>query len=192
MSEPAGDQLRTVVVVPAGERPARIRRTARVLMVDDRERLLLFADSDPGLPGSNWWITTGGGVEPGESDSAAAIREVAEETGAVVSAADLVGPIAKRRVIHGYTDVIVEQDEVYFGVRVAAFQLSTAGHTEEERLTMTTHRWWVRAELAGTADIVWPAGILDIWEQLDLHLQNPELSPLDLGSQQESTVQVPE
>ncbi|MDQ2845308.1 MAG: NUDIX domain-containing protein [Actinomycetota bacterium] len=192
MSEPAGGPVRTFAVVPAGERPVRIRRTARVLMVDDRDRLLLFADSDPGLPGSSWWITTGGGVEPGESDRAAAIREVAEETGAVVMDADLIGPIAVRHAVHGYTDVIVEQGEVYFGVRVPAFEVSTAGHTAEERLTMTTHRWWTRAELAGTAHIVWPVGILNIWEQLDLHRQNPDVFPLNLGSQQESTVQVPE
>ena len=44
-------------------------------------RILLFSDSDPGLPGLHWWITPGGGVEPGESDLEAAVRELAEETG---------------------------------------------------------------------------------------------------------------
>jgi 8-oxo-(d)GTP phosphatase len=54
----------------------------RVLLVDDRERLLLFRDCDLGLsPVPYWWITPGGGVDPGESDRAAAVREVEEETG---------------------------------------------------------------------------------------------------------------
>lgn len=170
----------------------RIRRTARVLLLDDNDRLLLFADSDPGLPGSSWWITAGGGVEPGESDRAAAVRELAEETGAMVAEAALIGPIAVRHAVHGYTDVIVEQDEIFFGALLPVFEIDVAGHTEEERLTLTTHRWWCRAELAGTLDIVWPANILDIWEQLDLHRQNPDLTPLELGNQQESTVPVPD
>ena len=66
------DSPRTFVAVPPEERPQRSRRTARVLLIDDRDRILLFADSDPGVPGSRWWITPGGGIDPGESDASAA------------------------------------------------------------------------------------------------------------------------
>ncbi len=182
------DPVRTFRPVDPADRPWRRRRTARVLVVDDRGRLLLFADSDPGLPGVRWWITPGGGVEPGESDLDGAVRELAEETGLDVEAADLRGPLARRHVRHGYTDVVVEQDEVFFGLTVPAFDVDDAGHTEEERLTMTEHRWWSRAELSATTETVWPADVLALWARMDA--PSPEGPVPDLGDVEESTVPV--
>ena len=151
-------------MTPGLSRVVRRRRTARLLLVDDRDRLLLFADSDPGLPGSRFWITPGGGLDPGESDTDAAVRELWEETGLRVEAVALTGPVAERFVVHGYSDVLVDQDEVFFGVRCDAFEVSTAGHTADELATFTSHRWWTRDELASTTETVWPAGLLDLWD----------------------------
>ena len=160
-------ESRTFVPVPPGERPKYHRRTARVLLVDDRDRILLFADSDPGIPGSGWWITPGGGIDPGESDLAAAVRELEEETGIRVPPSDLVGPILIRPVIHGYCDVVIEQEDVFFACWVPAFDVTDAGHTEEERLTMTAHRWWTREELAETTEEIWPVDLLETWADAD-------------------------
>ncbi len=99
--------------------------------------------------------------------------------------AALVGPVARRKVWHGYTDKIVEQDEVYYGVRVPAFEVDTAGHTAEERLAMTAHAWWTREELAATEEDVWPRCVLQLWDGFASGA--PEL---DLGEQEESTVPV--
>lgn len=145
-------------------RTVRRRRAARLLLIDDRDRLLLFADSDPGLPGSRFWITPGGGIDPGESDTDAAIRELWEETGLRVGAGELTGPVAERRVVHGYTDVLVEQEEVFFALRCRAFEVSTTGHTVEELATFTGHRWWTRQELDATTQTIWPAGLLALWD----------------------------
>lgn len=180
--------IRTFRPVAPDARPVRHRRTARILLVDGGDRLLLFRDSDPGLPGTEWWITPGGGVEPGESDRAAAVRELAEETGARIVEADLIGPLAVRRVRHGYSDVIVVQDETFFAVRLPAFQVDTAGHTAEELVTMTDHRWWARPELANTGESVWPHNILALWGEFDARLDDAQRPPLDLGSVEESSV----
>ncbi len=158
---------RTFVPRPPGERPRGARRTVRLLVVDDRQRLLLFRDSDPGLPGSSWWITPGGGIDPGETHRGAAVRELEEEAGLRVGADRFLGPILERRVIHGYSDVVIDQEDTFYACWVPAFDVSDAGHTPEEQLTMTEHRWWSREELADSAETVWPEIILDIWAEAD-------------------------
>ena len=160
----------------------------RVLLVDGDQRLLLFRDSDPGLePVPVFWITPGGGVDPGESDLAAAVREIAEETGLAIDESDLVGPLATRAVVHGYSDVVTTQDELFWFVRCAAFEVSTAGHTEVELATMTAHRWWTRAELEATDEDVWPRDGLRIWAHVPADVA-PRAAPLVLCDDDESSV----
>ena len=93
-------------------------------------------------------MTPGGGVDPGETEEQAAIREVAEETGYVLGEEDLIGPIASRHVVHGYSDQVIEQDEAFYLAMVSPFEVDISAHTEEERLTLQSHRWWSHDELA--------------------------------------------
>ena len=153
-------------VAPAPEdRPRFDRRAVRVLVVDHADRMLLFQDSDLGLdPVRHWWVTPGGGVDPGESDLEAGVRELWEETGLVVEPADLVGPVLTRTVVHGYSDKVVDQVEVFYVVRVPAFEVDTTAHTEEEQLTVADIRWWSLADLATTSDDVWPRDVLTVLE----------------------------
>jgi len=185
------DSPRTFVPVPPAERPRRSRSTARVLLIDDRDRILLFADSDPGIPGVRWWITPGGGIDAGESEAVAAVREVEEETGLRITQADLLGPTMRRSVVHGYSDVVIDQRDVFYACWVPAFEVSTAGHTEEEQLTMAEHRWWTRAELAATDEEIWPAVLLDLWKDADVRRDAAAAGPVDPadgGWVEESTV----
>jgi len=128
-----------VPVADPAERPRKSRATVRVIMIDN-DRTLLFEDSDPGVPGTSWWTTPGGGVDDGESEIGAAIREVAEETGYRLGESELLGPIATRHVVHGYSDLVIEQDESFFLAVVSPFQVDISAHTADERLTLLGHR----------------------------------------------------
>jgi len=169
-------------------RPRNRRRAMRVLLVDEADRILLFRDSDPGItPVPVFWITPGGGVDPGESDLQAAVREVAEETGLAIGEDELVGPLVARVVVHGYSDVVTTQDEQFWFVRCTSFEVSTAGHTEVELATMTAHHWWTRAELEATTEEIWPRDLLAIRDLVPAGGSAPDVA-VDLGEVDESTV----
>lgn len=93
-----------------------IRTAARVVLLDEADRVLLLSGTDPRV-GSRWWITPGGGVEDGETLPDTARRELAEETGLLLGADDLLGPIWRRVTRFTFTGVDYEQTEFYFFAR---------------------------------------------------------------------------
>ncbi len=174
------DDERTFVIPddPA-ERLHRVRTAARVIIIDPDDRVLLFCDTDPGLPEFRWWVTPGGGIDPGETEEQAAVREVAEETGAVITEEQLIGPVARRVAVHGYSDQILEQSECFYIARVAPFDVDVSAFTEEEKITMVENRWWSLDELAASDAWVWPK---ELPELLAL-IGQEDRWPLDLGRQ---------
>lgn len=154
------------------ERPLRRRSTVRVLVVDEDERLLLVGDSDPGT-GARWWITPGGGIDPGESEIDAVVRELHEETGLVVAEPQIIGPLATRRVWHGYSDVVVDQHDTFYAVRTPAFKPVPADLTEEELVTVHGLRWWSPAEIRDTDEVIWPVDLVDLLALIDGTLLDP-------------------
>jgi 8-oxo-dGTP pyrophosphatase MutT (NUDIX family) len=180
----SSDTERSYVPVPdPSDRPRKARATVRVILIDNN-RTLLFEDSDPGVPGISWWTTPGGGVDEGESEVHAAMREVAEETGYRLSERELLGPIAMRHVVHGYSDLVIEQDESFFLAMVSPFEVDVSAHTPDERLTMLGYRWWSHDDLRHTDDWIWPHELVELWSLAG----QPDTWPIDLGTQEESTV----
>lgn len=141
------------------------RRSAKVLLVDERRRVLLFAGIDrtkPDVP--PWWFPVGGSLEPGESPHDAAIRETREETGLVIGDP---GPVVfTRRSTWDFEGRHYDQEEWFFLVRVSMFEPSWSGWTETEHATLRGHRWWSIDELRATTETVFPAGLSDELERL--------------------------
>ena len=140
-----------------------LRRAARVVVVDEQDRVLLVHGRDSTRPDRpRWWITTGGGRDDDETAEDAARREVFEETGIVLGE---LGPVVLSRAVEfEFEGLRVEQDEVFFLVRVNAADvaLDTSGWNELERRSLIELRWWPLHELATTAETVYPEGLLDL------------------------------
>lgn len=183
MGEPF--RRRTYIPVPPHERPRKTRRGVRVV-VTDGDAALMFADTDPGVPGSRWWTTPGGGVDPGESDVEAALRELFEETGWRAAEGDLLGPVMQRVVVHGYSDQVCEQSEAFYVLRTPRFEPDLSGHTADEQFTLDGHAWLDLSALDAVREPVWP-GVLGLLVAL---ADQPARWPWQMGVVEESTVPV--
>jgi 8-oxo-dGTP pyrophosphatase MutT (NUDIX family) len=134
------------------------REAARILLLDKRDRVLLFLGGDPAHPEHGmWWITPGGGLNPGESPHDGAVRELQEETG--LRASTLQGPVWSRVAEFDFAGERYRQSEVFFVLRVDSHDVDTAGFDALERVALVDHRWWSLDELTSTADIVYPRGL---------------------------------
>lgn len=139
------------------------RRAARVLVLDETDALLLMHGVDPsdGTAGS-WWFTPGGGLETGETFREAALRELAEETGA--GPADLVELPGERVAEFAFDGRLLRQTERFFAVRLIRFAPSSAGWTELEARATLDMRWWTPAEFAADRPRAYPEDLIERWE----------------------------
>lgn len=132
-----------------------LRPTARVLLIDDLDRVLLFrGESD--ADGSGFWFPVGGGVEPGETTQQAAVREVLEETGLSI---DLGPEVWTRRHVVAWAGTTFDVRERWFLTNVDAFDIDTSGFTPDEHRMVTRHAWWSLDELDAATERLVPADL---------------------------------
>ncbi|MEU8957965.1 NUDIX domain-containing protein [Streptomyces sp. NPDC048518] len=136
------------------------RWTSRVLLVDERDRLLLLCGRDPRRSGRRWWFTVGGGVEDGEDYLQAAVREVWEETALSLGVGRLSRVVWTRQAVFSVDGQEFDQYEEYRLARISSDEASVMKiDTEEAR---HGYRWWSIEELATTLETVRPKNLASL------------------------------
>lgn len=136
----------------------RQRNTARAVMLDPTNRVLLFEfHLGAGVIAEEprrFWATPGGAIEPGEGVHDAIRREVEEETG--IEGCTF-GPElwfgSNLLTFHGQPTRTLER---FFLVRSPTATLGTTNWTELEKQVMRAHRWWTIADLIASPETIFP------------------------------------
>lgn len=122
------------------------RPAARVLLIDSRDRILMFRVTLPHQKDIRLWITPGGGLDPNETYEQAALRELWEETG--LTNVELGPLIWTRRHTWKWDQTWIDTFEKFYLLRTSEFPVVPAAYDPIEKEYMHEHRWWSLSELA--------------------------------------------
>jgi ADP-ribose pyrophosphatase YjhB (NUDIX family) len=137
-----------------------VRQAVRALIVDSSDRVLLFRADLPER--SPWWYAPGGGVEAGETDEQAVVREVAEETGLDIDVASLLRPVWMRDYIFRWQDTDERHLERFFLIRIGEHAVDTSGLDSDEAAIVREYRWWALADMMSSRELFSPARLAEL------------------------------
>ena len=128
--------------------PRRTRDTARLIVLDEAHRLLLFRYDDAGRA---WWATPGGGLEAGETFEAAARREAGEELG--LTDVTLVTLWRETAEFEARGELLSQTEQFFLVVAREAVHLDDAVRDAHVLEGILEARWWSLTELAAAVNV---------------------------------------
>jgi 8-oxo-dGTP pyrophosphatase MutT (NUDIX family) len=159
----------------------RVRKTARAVLFDPLNRVLLFEFHLPAgfiAEGpSVFWATPGGEIEQDEDVCDALVREVREETG--IEGFELGPELWFGSNALTFKGEPVRTLERFFLVRSPTATLGPTDWTDIEKEVMRAHRWWEVADLIATKETIFPPRFGELVDRfLREGTQGPEEIPL--------------
>ena len=153
-----------------------VRPSGRLLVLDERDRVLLFRYRDPRNDHDDV-ATPGGGLQGDETYQEAARREMAEEL--LVDDLELGPAIWHRTCEFDFLGTWTRVEERFFLVRTDSARLAPyAGHLAEENVT--SWAWWTVDEIATSDEPIWPSQLASLVRSL--LTDGPPAQPLAIGA----------
>ena len=141
--------------------PMPVRRTARVVLFDTNDKVLLMQISDNTVKSTKtnsdkppFWVTIGGKLEEGESLEEAARREVFEETG--IKEVVLSQPVWSGEQVLNWKGIDTKVCESFLFAKTGVTDIVTFNLTPEEKQVVKQYKWWSLEELKNTSECVFP------------------------------------
>lgn len=145
------------------------------MLTPDRHVLLMRVQEPKS--GNEFWVTPGGGLEPGESDEDALRREVAEETGATRFSVDRL--VLTRRVEFTWDNRDYSQREYFYRVQTDRFEPVLDGNPAQgEASAFREFRWWSIDDIGRSDETFSPRDLHSLLESLTRN--GPSWRPVDV------------
>lgn len=169
MSLPASKQT-------AGVQQPLIERQAVRAIILTPEREILLLRIKPQDCKERFWITPGGGIEPGESIEAALRRELWEELGLERF---VMGPLVWRRQhTFDWAHKRILQREQYHIVQISRFEPRMSD--DHEMQIVDEFRWWPIDALASSAERLTPLSLAAIVDRYLFEGPPQEMPPVEI------------
>jgi len=151
------------------DQPPRERPAVRAVVVDADGRTLLIRWDRP--HGSSFWVSPGGGVEAGESNTDALRRELVEEVG--LTLVDVGRPLWTRDFAFPWRGGWIRQREHVYLVRAEPDQITVPDSVDEQPAQW---RWWTADEIERADELFAPSGLARLLR--DLREYGPPREPV--------------
>lgn len=140
-----------------------VERTAvRLVVLDAADRVLLLHVQDLSNPQfGTVWELPGGGIEPDESYTQAALRELREETGIEVAPQCVPAPTWRRQIEYVYRGTCWHQRELVTAVRLLdpSPSIEASLRVGNEKEDVLAARWWSMQEIMASSERFYPLSL---------------------------------